>query len=696
MIRVNPLLLRAFCVQWLAQGRSKRLSASLLAGLVALGCALLFFRSPLLLAEDQAPDAPGSISGVVKNADGMPQAGMEVSLFQVRNFSTDNWGATHSVTTQPDGQYHFTLLLPGIYRIGVSDPQRTYAPSFYPDAATVYRAADILVMGDNRRGVDLLMQPGAQITGTITGTNNFTLTSVYVELYQAVLQPNGVVWENVYRYPSVPTAGTIFYSFTGLNASSYRVCAYNIYVMHGERECYDNVYDISQATSLTLTVGATISNVNLVLGDGSSFAQIRGQVTNQTHEPLAGIQVSAVPVPSDLFDGWRAQTDSQGNYQLTNLPGGQYKLYFTDPTGTYAFAYYRNAVIEEDARLIEVTPKQIITDVNLPLRAANQIQGDVTLFDQLVSNGYVSVEMKTPFGWRPVAGDAIGPLTGRYEISGLPEGIYRVRTSVYLALGGSSYIYEGYFGGTTPETATEIYLTSGETRVANLALSGQEHFDGSVQGRITANGRPLPGAIVSLYRRESICCYNSSVSPVVYTVTNSMGDYSITGLPTSDFYFVGVKDPQGLYATTYYSGYSTLDGSRSIRIEDTKATTDINLALPIAGAVSGRVTSRDGQPAAGLIVALYTYRPPPYSLVSGDTYTAADGRYTVKGVHGGQYYVCFSQLLSSDMECYGTSAPSSYSWLRGSMVNVTAGATTRDVDLIWGPDLQTYLPFIAR
>lgn len=720
------LLMAALLDRLYTHAPARRFVATFMVFLISNVFTFLIF-SPVVRAEELAPAVPGSIAGLVKTADGTPQGKITITLFQPSPNSAGYWRIVRIITTGADGHYRFTLLPPGIYRVGVSEDEHYFAPLYYPTAPTVERATDLIVAGNQQSGVDFVLQPGGQIMGAISATERFTMTGSNVQLWQAVERRSVVAWEIVAPSITLPASGGA-YQFTGLSANTYRVCAYGFGVNESTAECYDNVYELEQATSLTLTVGATISDVNIVLGDGADFAQISGQVTTAGGQPLAAIQVGAVqaphegppntharanlaasPSPSampaqarDYGAAWTT-TDEQGNYNLTTIPAGRYYLYFHDPAGNYAAKYYDNVLVPENAQVIAVAPKQVLTALNIQLEIGNHIQGTVTLFNQAAAGGFVNVEWKTDHGWQYTMNSAIDPITGHYEINGLPDGNYRLSAYAFINIGQAVYYYIGYFGGNTLETAGVITVTAGETQVADLVLTGQTQFSGAITGRITAKGAPLTGAKVALYDPEFACCTPSwsllTIQPFIYTFTDQEGRYAINGLATSKVY-LGVTDPAGLYATTYYTAHAIPIMSNEIALVDTQTRTGIDVDLPLAGALSGRVTRRTGEPVAGLQVSTYRYVDNPisgpYPVVSVDTYTNTDGRYTVKGLHAGAYYVCFT--LGDYTECYGAPEQAYPGYFNSSylQVNVVAGNTTTGIDLLWGPDHHTYLPTIAR
>jgi len=696
--------------------------------------ALLFF-SPNASADPLGPDAPGLITGVAKNAAGDPLTDIQVTLYRRSPNSPDYWDPLRSLTTQADGKYRFGLLAVGIYRIGAISSKGLYAPLYYPAAPTIQKATDLTITGNQLTNLDLILQPGGQIMGVVTTTVGVSLTYSYVELRQAFVQ-QGIAYWYVIQAVSLPSGGGV-YSFTHLAADVYQVCASGYSPVFSLYECYDNVYDINRAASLTLTVGATISNVNLIFGDAADYAQISGRVIALNDEPLSGIEVYAIresdapfalpqspvqpvpiptPTPAALataapgepltiashggpgyYGTPFARTDAQGNYRLATLAEGNYRLFFHDPAHNYAFAYYTDSPALHDARVVKLVPSQVVSNVNAQLVPGAHIEGLITVVGQPASTGYVVVEMKTSSGWTSLPSEPIDPNSGRYDVGGLPPGIYRIWVSVNVYDNYSGYYYyQGYFGGNPPDSATEIPLSLGATKTADIVLSGGPQFEGSLAGRVTAGNAPLAGARVSLYGGDPFCCGPQAFPPFVYVLTDAAGRYTINGL-TNRTFGLGVTDPTGVYATTYYTNHVIPISANPLFIEDSKAYTNVNVDLPLAGAINGRVARRAGQPVAGLLVSIYMKGVfTPYIgvyLIVTDTNTDAQGQYTVKGLHAGEYYVCFTQ--SGNNKCYGA-VSSPYPNVGGRPVKVTTGATTANIDVIWDTDLQSYLPIIAR
>lgn len=684
---------------------------------------LPFWFTNQLYANENQPDVFGMIAGVVRNTNGEPLAGLNVTLLIQYSYESTYWYIARTVPTEADGSYRFTMLLVGVYRVGVTDPQGRYGASFYPAANVVYSASDLPIAGNSVTGIDLTLQPAGQIIASVTVAPPYTATSSYLELRQRVETPGGVVWDYV-QYAGFADSSGVF-TFTGLAANSYRVCGSSYGSQFSAYECYDNVYALDKATDLPLTAGATISNVTLVLGDGANYAQVSGRVTDAEAKPLANIVVYALPIVNNGFaqaatsDTWTAlmqhnnpllaednyygflytRTNSSGEYHLSTLQAGRYQVQFVDLEGTYAWEYYDDAHSLGEATVLAITERQVISNINAQLESGGQIAGRVTHLDTLTqnvqpaANTKVLAELKLADGsWQRVIQTDTNPNTGQYRLHGLPTGRYRISAQATFYNQDGYYQPYGVYGGSTLADAAEVpVVAGGSTEGIDITLHSLS-FAGSIAGRVTANGAPIAGIKVALYRMGYNCCVLPP--PVVYTFTDADGRYTFKGLTTAT-YVLGVSDPTGRYTTLYYPSQFSPVMAQFIFAQDQGAITDINLALTAAGSLSGHVQQRDGQAVAGLYVQL-TRNTDGYMNMMLDSRTDSKGDYTVTGLPQGDYFVCFStQPYYGYGECYGSvdSPNGSYG---GTKVTVTAGKTTTGIDLLWGPDLRSYLPLVLK
>lgn len=633
----------------------------------------------------------------------------------------NSWGVVRTVTTQADGSYRFTLLPIGVYRVSATDPQGRYSTHFYPAVNAIQQANDIPLAGNIVNGIDLTLQQAGRILVSVTVAAPYTAGYTVAELRQRVDTPIGTTWEYVQSYGGTGNSGV--FTFTGLAPNSYRVCATAYGFQFSAVECYDNVYTLDKATDLPLTSGATISNVAIVLGDGANYAQISGRVTAADGTPLANLDVYALQVVDPFFPyqttntAWAAakqhstallaarddygslhtRTDSTGQYQLSTVPAGNYRLQFIDPSGAYTFGYYKNARLASEATILAVTENQVITDADAQLTVAGHIAGRITFQNQPAANTNVLAELQLADGsWQAITQTVTNPSTGQYHIGGLPAGTYRISAQATIYDQYSTYQPYGVYGGKTPDDAAKILVTTG-SHVENIdvTLSGPS-FDSSISGRVTTNGTPLAGAKVAIYNGNNLCCGYQLPTPTLYTFTDANGGYTFTGLANGAF-VIRASDPAGRYTTMYYPNQIGPAQAELLYIQDGQVTTGINLTLTVAGALSGQVQTREGKAIAGLYVQLTRVDPKQYGYVNipVESRTDATGHYTITGLYPGTYTLCFTGQIYYYTECYG-GIEYSYGSYGNQPVTVTAGKTTTDIDVIWGPDFHIYLPFANR
>lgn len=686
---------------------------------ITLSLSFWLFVSPAA-ADQQRPDAPGSITGRITNAQGEPLANMAVTLYRNTN---PPWYQVRGTQTQADGYYRFSLVDSGIYRIGVTDHRKDYASTFYPTARYLEEAAELTIIGNSVSNIDMVMTPGGAITGHITVTA-WTLGISEVRLYEK-LGTDNTEWR--FSQAAYFPSGYPEYQLRGLPAGLYRLCVITLGITI---ECYNNVYSIENALDLTVTAGITLSNINIAFGDATDAAQLHGRITSVDDAPLPHIGVIARPVPARLPDNtptpdptppfgppptptalpypsptpdpngfygsYYTYTTTTGDYQFSALPPGTYQLQFRDPAGNYAFEYYDDALTEEQATPLELKERTMLSNINARLIPGAHITGVITVHGQPVQETLVGLYQQTAAGWRFVTSVRANAFSGQYVLDALPPGVYRLTAyaSVYDFVGDvfSGTSYWGAYGGNRLEEGSDITLSIGETKTAiNLNLTNGPQFNSAIAGRVTSDGAPVAGIKVALYSEHGCCM----MQPLVYVYTDTAGRYAIQGLSSGTFQ-IAFFDPAGIYARTFYKDKLVGSQADPIKVEDDETQT-ADVALVHGGALSGTVQTVTGQPVSNLYVMLYLYFDGGYELVDRSVQTDANGKYRIVGLQAGAYEICFERdLWSYAGECYG--APDGWSTpsYTGPSIQVEAGKTHSDIDLIWGPDRHIYLPWIAQ
>lgn len=707
----------------------------LIAGLTLWGG--LFFLghgTALALEEPVLPAAAGSIQGRVSTTGGEPLSGIEVLLY---HYTSPN--VLRTTVTDAAGNYTIGALPPGAYRLEARDPTGIYGFQFYGQTASFVEAAQVVVAGNNVVGIDIALGPAAAVGGTISANGGYTFTRLVAALYRPAGDGSWAI------HATQPMTAPANYSFGGLAAGSYRVCAFGYQVPQsfsfltevlGWAECHadqiprgpSNLSSISpdqfqplDANDIVLSTGQVIQDIHLVLGDTS---QLQGRVSAEDGQPLAGIRVLAEE--SQLGIQSEAWTDADGRYRFGYLLPGSYLLRFADPNQHYAPEYYPNAWSLPQAHQIAVNTRSRHT-IDAVLSAGARLTGTVRLEESgPPPNLVLQLSTQFPDDYRllqyvyPLTGEPqslnVGvlrydPNTGAYEVTGIPPGRYVVYA--YANLDGLFFV-SGFYGGTGAPAITPVSLEAGQlTPNVDIELAPGE-FSGSISGQVLAEGRPQANIEVGLFHTA----FDSSSGPrlpFVYTLTDDQGRYRIEGLPSMTYY-VGFRDRAGLYATTYYTRSSSLDGAAWVEVWGGAVVSNVNADLELGGGIEGTVRQLGGGPLANYKLFLYAAFPASW-LPTGlawrlhdyvDVRSDAQGHYQVTGLPPGRYRVGFLApgerfpdmfpICPELQQCLLTPlqfVPHGGGIAAAREVMVTAGQVVQGVDLVIDP-LKVHLPIIAN
>jgi 5-hydroxyisourate hydrolase-like protein (transthyretin family) len=685
------------------------------AGLLA---ALLFSLggAPPTLAQwaPASPDAPGSIAGTITDEAGAPVAGAEVQLFRQ---DVSGWVVARVVRSDATGAYRATLLATGAYRILVSDPAGVYAQSYYPNALIIDDAVSIMVAGADIAGIDVMLRRGGAITGVYSDTNPYTLYARIVALTRSrgLWQEVAVTWQYA--------AGD--YVLTGLPPAVYRVCAYAPpYESSGPPQpavCYrDIVSAIDNAADVTVTAGVTTTAIDLTVGVAGDGATIGGQVRAPAGDPLS--EIDAVLFRQDehqnVFNVGAVKTAAQGAYTFRGLRPGRYFMQFADSLGPYITTYYSATTWMNEATPIVVAVREERLDVDATLAVGGILTGALRILtDTAPAWAYVNLysasaserslqddasdgDATQPLQWAKNQNGAYpryyasyDPATGHYRINAVPPGPYYVYATAQM----DQLTFSGFYvaADLTPRVVT---VTAGAVLTdldINLGLGA---FEGVIAGRVTAGDQPLAGIKASLLRTESY-----GVQEIVHVFTGADGRYTIGGLMRSA-YRMGFSDPAGVYATQYYSQAVHPDMGEIINLAPAEQRRNIDAALNVGGAMTGRITLDDNAPALGYTVHFFHELgfPPVFRLLEMPlrATTDATGAYRMAGLAAGGYRVCASRTADGQgapRGCFG-GPPLVYYPYWAEPAWVLSGEETANIDIDLGqPDPPVaYLPLLAR
>lgn len=674
----------------------------------------------------------GSIAGVVTNgADGHPIAGAIVHAF-----------ATHSpymygvAETGEDGRYLIEGLRSGRYVVEVLS--QDHLPGFYGGVMEYEQAVPVPVAEPERTdGIDFRLVVGGAIAGVVRNADGEPVAGAYVTATTPITsdnldwiddEPDGrlsPVAENGWGVTDENGA----YRLGGLPTGEYWVQAQASTRWQYVSIWYDGAYTLEEATPIAVITGQEISGIDMALQLPALDSSVAGRVTGPDGSPVTKAFVTVREAVdwtrvdsvfsdgqvsperpmssegSDLSDSGRvvelmpeeytmmrssvwayAATDEDGRYAIDELPAGTYIVSAASESGwEYVERWYVDADSPRDATEVVIGKGERVSgiDIVLPVRVATaSISG--TVRDQegnILKWAFIEVGptegsvITTSRDERRLWAYGQTDSTGAYRVDRLPAGTYTVHASINM---DNRYGHGWYDGADSPETATPLIVTEGESRTGvDMQLLVRPLY-GDIVGTVTdASGdSPVSGAYVELSPLDRDVIRGA---PLRYWATSTVTDES--GAFRMDWI------PEGVYSLTVYANGAVADYvhpdtdalSTPFRVLGGE-TTLCDVALTVRhdgeGTITGTVTTaypypdsppRREEPVLGDSTNSTDDRPDDESLLwepvgppqiavvvavpvaspdAGPQYTAVtgpDGTYALRGLASGDYVImCFA------------------------------------------------------
>jgi hypothetical protein len=316
----------------------------------------------------------------------------------------------------------------------------------------------------------------------------------------------------------------------------------------------------------------------LALPAGAAAAgtgNIAGTVTGEGSGALTDVEVCAEEVTEENFEC--AKTEGTGEYEVTGLEEGQYKVIFIPGESTnFLTQWYEDKLTWETATPVSVVGGTTKSGVNATLEKGAKINGRVTV----AASGQAAPEVVVcAFSTaNPEDGRCTETgISGNYTIVGLRGGQYRV-----------SFHPEGHGQGLAAQEYSLGLVTvaaKGEANGINQALQAGGQITGVV--RLAATGAPLAGVRVCLTEAgvlESLGCLTTPAS----------GAYRFFGLWSGNFKIAFSAGPSEFpdkapvvdaYPTQWWNGASTFETATPIAITPPAIVGNVNAALGPPAAV---------------------------------------------------------------------------------------------------------------
>jgi hypothetical protein len=608
---------------------------------------------------DAAMLTGGEITGKVTSAttkDGL--ADVEVCATS----GSEEYEGETCTDTSSSGEYTVSALASGAYSVEFYSygPDSDYLTQYYNGKASFLEATKVAVSaGATTPGIDATLLAGGEITGKVTSaTSKEALAGVEV-----------CATAGSDEYEDQACADTNLhgeYTLTRLATDEYKV---EFESTSGyQTQYYDDQPSFATANEVSVTAGSTTSEIDAAL---LTAGAISGTVENASGEPITSedVCVQAFLVSGESEDDWSyaqsAVTNASGQYTITGLQAGSYKIAFADCdqldsySATYASStrddvpqYYSGATDWSSASLVVLSAGGVKTGIDAELAAASSISGHT----YSSSNDSDPKSSECVYAQQPSGGSpswVSGPLADYYEVSSNDEGAYGL---AHLAP-GQKYVVEFYDcsypkryltqfdgGASTPEAATVLTPTVGSPVTgidAHLSLGGK------IAGLVTANGSPIVSDDVCISASRIYDASKPDEHPYDdygYATSGEGGSYSIAGLSPGN-YEIHFEDCGGSSrndVSQYYNGASRSDAATPVETtlggEHGGIDAELAPATSISGVVYGSPTKT--KPLTDVCVYAYSASETEFGspLEISYTYTADDGSYTLKHLAPGEGY----------------------------------------------------------
>ncbi len=574
----------------------------------------------------------GAISGTVtEDGTGLPITGVQVKA--------SRWPSGEFVNadyTDHTGFYVVRGLPAGQYVVNTWVGSLNYISEYFDNTTNQNTATPVTVLASTpstpvpvTSGIGLALARGRTIEGTVTDA----LTGQPIPYLQ--VNVSGI---SVSYGAGTQTQGDGTLHISGLPAGRYTVTA------GGSGTDYalaSQTVDVSSAdasgVSFALRPGARLSgrtyldeNANQQFDDGEG----RANVGVTLYDYVTGQWVS------------NARSDTNGNFVLSGVPPGRYRMQ-TD-TGSHNFVriYYNNTLSSNNATAIVVNEGDALTGYDFRLVAGRQITG-VVFYD---ANGDgVRQSDEAPISNLNVSANRTdgqygsggrSRADGTYTIYSLLPGSYKVQVNAQGTPYASEYFkrVSGVTVGTHRSSLAEIIdLSSVDLSGIDLSLV----LGGTVRGVIRADGTNVPLEGINV----NVNAYSGDGFGFGAN-TDQTGTYQISGLP-ADAYRINANDPAGVFVNEYYQDKVFYNDAASVAVvarpapENPLATT-VDMNLGRGGAIEGSVyhdqnadgIRQPGEPGIGGVV-VWANEAASTNRNLRNVRTAADGTYRIGGLPAG-------------------------------------------------------------
>lgn len=395
---------------------------------------------------------------------------------------------------------------------------------------------------------------------------------------------------------------------------------------------------------ITSAVVLSCSLVSTSQTPNQSSASITGRVT-MAGKGIPDVVVAAATTQS--FDNRlvaRTTTDEDGNYRLTGLPAGAFRIF---PVAKSYSTPHDVPATNRPGQSINVTDGEAVTKIDFSLVRGGVITGRVTDSEGNVVIGEdVIVTKKDAQGgamWRFSGARNRTDDRGIYRIYGLAPGSYIAsmgqttpRTDTMLSRMGGQYV-RTFYPGVLEEAKASVLEVKEGAEVSRIDFSvGKPPAGVVVSGRVVdgVTGKPIPNAHVGYSALESGSQQMLNMN-IVPTPTDYNGRFRVEGMQPGSYAVFTVGGSRHGQPNSSYSDLT------SFEVAETDVT-GIEIKVRLGATIQGVVTLENSADPAVMEslqrFELYAYseNPEPSAPYFGTARILPDGSFSFSGLGPGK------------------------------------------------------------